>query len=76
MATGLSLKFILQASKEFLDIVNQENGEGEDLVHFKTAVKFLMARKFDVGRALDLYNAHQVYLCNDYGSSKGFFCVV
>ena len=29
-------------------------------VQWNTAVKFLMARKFDVNRALELYRSHEV----------------
>lgn len=31
-------------------------------VSWTTAVKFLMARKFDIRRAIDLYNSHEVCL--------------
>jgi len=33
-------------------------------VQWNTAVKFLMARKFDVNRALELYRSHEVCFDN------------
>ena len=50
-----------QATKQFLEQVNarstQQNGSP---VSWNHAVTFLMARKFDVHRAVDLYYAHEV----------------
>ena len=39
---------------------------------WKTAVKFCMARKFDLNRAKDLFHAHEVMSLN----SKGFITFV
>ena len=50
--------------KQFLEHVNGQCHEenGGTLVSWPTAVKFLMARKFDVKRAIELYKNHQVCL--------------
>ena len=67
--TCLSFSFIhqltivcsVQAIRIFLSEVNEERTKyGESPIGTATAVKFLMARKFDVSRALLLYRAHQV----------------
>lgn len=51
---------ILQAVKQFVDIVN---GVGSNItrknVSTTTAIKFLFARKFDVQRAITLYEQHE-----------------
>ena len=42
---------VLQATQKFLEIVNKARGrKGAGPITWKTAVKFLMARKFDVDR--------------------------
>jgi len=51
----------LEATKQFLSIVNQVRSQhAADELSFKTAVKFVMARKFDVNRALLLYEQHEI----------------
>ncbi|XP_032780937.2 tyrosine-protein phosphatase non-receptor type 9 isoform X2 [Daphnia magna] len=50
----------IEAAKEFIAAVNlarQQRGSGP--LSWATAVKFLMARKFDVGRGLTLYEQHE-----------------
>ncbi len=42
---------------EFLERLNWAN---TDVKKWNTAVKFLMARKFDVERAIKLYEDHEV----------------
>ncbi|KAF2349383.1 PTP type protein phosphatase [Trinorchestia longiramus] len=67
----------IQATKEFLERVNcgRVNGSSSSSsssstpLQWNTAVKFLMARKFDVNRALQLYQQHEITrqkegLCN------------
>lgn len=47
--------------KQFLDVVNemrQEHSAGP--MSFNSAVKFMTARKFDIHRALSLYEAHEI----------------
>lgn len=57
------LIYLAQAIRIFLSEVNEERSKcGQSPVGTATAVKFLMARKFDVSRALVLYRAHQVSL--------------
>uniref|UniRef100_H3DKC7 Tyrosine-protein phosphatase non-receptor type 9 n=1 Tax=Tetraodon nigroviridis TaxID=99883 RepID=H3DKC7_TETNG len=49
-----------QAVKEFLDEVrSREQPHSAGLVSQPTAVKFLMARKFDVSRAIELFQAYK-----------------
>lgn len=51
----------LQAAKEFLDEVNRIRTEkNQSPVAWSEAVKFLVARKFEVKRALTLFENHQV----------------
>ncbi len=51
----------LQAIKQFLEEVNcQRKDTTAGPIPWNTAVKFLMARKFDVKRAIDLFKAHEV----------------
>lgn len=51
----------VQAVKEFLDEVrSREQPHSAGLVSQPTAVKFLMARKFDVSRAIELFQAYKV----------------
>ncbi|RWS16207.1 tyrosine-protein phosphatase non-receptor type 9-like protein [Dinothrombium tinctorium] len=50
-----------KAAKEFIKIVNdirRQHNAGP--MSFNTALKFMMARKFDVHRALSLYEAHEI----------------
>ncbi|RWS28323.1 tyrosine-protein phosphatase non-receptor type 9-like protein [Leptotrombidium deliense] len=50
-----------KAAKEFIEIVNdirRQHNAGP--MSFNTALKFMMARKFDVHRALSLYEAHEI----------------
>lgn len=52
--------FCLQATKEFIEAVNKcRAGRRAGPVSWSTAVKFLAARKFEVGRALALYEQHE-----------------
>ena len=55
----LSVVCSTQATKQFLSSVNGVNNGGAT-VSWTTAVKFLMARKFNVKRAIELYWAHEV----------------
>lgn len=49
-----------QAAKEFITAVNRVRiGRGSGPLSWASAVKFLMARKFDVSRALTLYEQHE-----------------
>lgn len=51
----------LQAVTEFLDKVrSREQPHSAGLVSQPTAIKFLMARKFDVSRAIDLFQDYKV----------------
>ncbi|XP_064618737.1 tyrosine-protein phosphatase non-receptor type 9-like isoform X2 [Lineus longissimus] len=47
-----------QATKKFLEDVTRQHPELGP-IPWTTGVKFLMARKFDVKRAIELYHAHQ-----------------
>ena len=49
--------FVLKAVDEFLRIQNLSNSNARN---WNIAVKFLMARRFDVERAIKLYNEHEV----------------
>lgn len=54
----------VQAVKEFLDKVrSREHPHSAGLVSQPTAIKFLMARKFDVSRAIDLFQDYKVEQC-------------
>lgn len=54
----------VQAVKEFLDEVrSKEQPHSAGLVSQPTAIKFLMARKFDVSRAIELFQAYKVLWC-------------
>lgn len=54
----------VQAVKEFLEVVrSREQPHSAGLVSQPTAVKFLMARKFDVFRAIELFQAYKVQSC-------------
>ncbi|KAL1453924.1 hypothetical protein WDU94_010226 [Cyamophila willieti] len=49
-----------QATKHFLDVVNQIRGHRRAVpVPWSTAVKFLIARKFDVARAVSLFEQNE-----------------
>lgn len=49
-----------QATKHFLDTVNQIRGHRRAApVSWTTAVKFLVARKFDVARAVSLFEQNE-----------------
>lgn len=49
-----------QATRDFLEVVNRlRRRRHAGPVSWSTAVKFLAARKFDVGRAVSLYEAHE-----------------
>ena len=55
----------MQVVQQFLEAVNYERVRQQShrgAVTWSTGVKFLMARKFDLKRACDLYFAHEV--CN------------
>lgn len=52
---------VVQAVEEFLDEVrSKEQPNSAGLVSQPIAVKFLMARKFDVSRAIELFQAYKV----------------
>lgn len=52
--------FFFQATKEFIEAVNRfRSGRRAGPVSWSTAVKFLAARKFEVQRALALYEQHE-----------------
>uniref|UniRef100_A0A8D0AHH0 Tyrosine-protein phosphatase non-receptor type 9 n=1 Tax=Sander lucioperca TaxID=283035 RepID=A0A8D0AHH0_SANLU len=54
------LSCFLQAVEEFLgEVRSREQPHSAGLVSQPTAVKFLMARKFDVSRAIDLFQAYK-----------------
>lgn len=56
--------FLVQAVEEFLsEVRSREQPHSAGLVSQPTAVKFLMARKFDVTRAIDLFQAYKVQPC-------------
>ncbi len=56
---GILLYF--QAAKQFLEVVNQQRkDEHASPVAWNSAIRFLMARKFDVRRAVELYYSHEV----------------
>lgn len=53
-----------QATRLFLSHLNNiRENYGVTPVSWKLAVRFLMARKFDVKRALELFRNHTVYIC-------------
>lgn len=53
--------FFFQAVEEFLAALrSRERSQNAALVSQITAVKFLMARKFDVSRAVELFHAYKV----------------
>ena len=59
-----SLSCVSQAVEEFLgEVRSREQPHSAGLVSQPTAVKFLMARKFDVSRSIDLFQAYKVLHC-------------
>lgn len=50
------------AIKSFLQVVNEviRGNECENMMSDKTALKFLLARKFDIKRAVELYQLHEI----------------
>lgn len=57
---------------------SREQPHSAGLVSQPTAVKFLMARKFDVSRAIELFQAYKVQRCFIKNTPKGGFpfCVI
>lgn len=54
---------VSKAVEEFLgEVRSREQPQSAGLVSHSTAVKFLMARKFDVSRAICLFQAYKVML--------------
>ncbi|XP_054712806.1 tyrosine-protein phosphatase non-receptor type 9-like [Uloborus diversus] len=50
-----------QAVKEFISVINElRSTQNIGPLSWSTAVKFMMARKFDTHRALQLYEAHEI----------------
>lgn len=49
-----------QAVNQFLDLVNTSNRNNRRSVSSATALKFLFARKFDVQRAVQLFEQHEL----------------
>ena len=50
-----------QATKEFIRIVNEMRVQhNASPISHNTALKFMMARKFDLNRALSLYESHEM----------------
>ena len=55
------LLYIWQATKEFLEEIGLRYSDPDnEPLSWATAVKFLMARKFDVHRAVELFMSHEV----------------
>lgn len=60
MYDGLSVRQY-QATKEFIEVVNEQRSQrNAGPLAWNTAVRFLMARKFDIRRALALYEQHEI----------------
>lgn len=60
MYDGLSVRQY-QATKEFIEVINERRSQrNAGPLAWNTAVKFLMARKFDIRRALALYEQHEI----------------
>lgn len=58
-STLLNLRLCLQATKEFLEIINGSRAQRNiSPLSWSAGVKFLMARKFSVRRAIELYQQH------------------
>ncbi len=63
--------FYLQAAKQFLELVNQRRKDQHaSPVAWNSAIRFLMARKFDVRRAVELYYSHEVGVMRDQGEGS------
>lgn len=57
--------FFIQVTKQFIEIVNElRSKRNTGPIAWNSAVKFLMARKFDVRRAVALYEIHEVRKTN------------
>lgn len=57
----LCILFSQQLVKEFMKVVNEQRlSHSAGPLTWNAAVKFMMARKFDIRRALSLYEAHEV----------------
>lgn len=52
---------MVKSFMEELHKLQMEIDQNNIPVQWNTAVKFLMARKFDVRRALDLFRSHEVH---------------
>lgn len=52
--------------KEVVDFLKHHNLPYNNERYQKIAIKFLMARKFDVERAIKLYNDHEVLKANTF----------
>ncbi len=58
--------FLSQATKQFLEEINKWTSQhGVSPLSWDVAVKFLMARKFDVLRAIELFHSYRVSVCLD-----------
>lgn len=59
---SLNFHILFQAIKEFVRTVSNLPGSYDEagVDGTKKAIKFLLARKFDVPRAVELYRCHQV----------------
>lgn len=55
---------MVKSFMEELHKLQMEIDQNNIPVQWNTAVKFLMARKFDVRRALDLFRSHEVFAWN------------
>ena len=56
--------FVKQATKQFLEEVNKWTAQySVSPLSWNVAVKFLMARKFDVLRAVELFHTYRVSSC-------------
>lgn len=61
--------------EEFLgEVRSREQPHSAGLVSQPTAVKFLMARKFDVSRAIELFQAYKVDAASTCGETETFVC--
>lgn len=62
--------------EEFLsEVRSREQPHSAVFVSQPTAVKFLMARKFDVTRAIDLFQAYKVHRASIGGNTEIIVCV-
>lgn len=67
LSPSISSLMFVQAVEEFLgEVRSREQPHSAGLVSQPTAVKFLMARKFDVSRAIELFQAYKVQQCFDW----------